>query len=183
MDDRNPGRVPRPGWLALALVGGLLLALGPAVAATPSGATIASTGSGSVGTSPSLVAASKTALTLDQWKQRYEHDVGILADDVLVVVDDGKRAQTHDTAAKVKTTLQDCRQWAKDAAIAPTAAPPIPLPAAERAWKNMMRASALAAAQCVAALQRRSLTSARNFRKQLAIVEKNEATLVKLLGG
>jgi hypothetical protein len=47
----------------------------------------------------------------------------------------------------------------------------------------MMRASALAAAQCVAALQKRSLTSARNFRKQLAVVKKNEATLVKLLNG
>jgi hypothetical protein len=182
MDDRNPGRGQRLRWLALVLAG-LLLGAAPAVGAAPSGATVASTRSGTSGASTSPAATANANLTLDQWKQRYEHDIGILADDVLVVVDDGKRAQKHDTTAKVKTTLQDCRQWAKDAAIAPTAAPPIPLPAAQRAWKNMMRASALAAAQCVAALQKRSLTSARNFRKQLAVVEKNEATLVKLLNG
>ena len=129
------------------------------------------------------MAAAKTDLTLAQWKQQYEHDVGIIADDVLLVVDDGKRAQTHVTRAKVKTTLQDCRKWSTDAAIAPRAAPPIPLAAAQRAWTSMLRASALASADCVAALQRGSRSSATQFRKQLAIVERNEATLVKLLNG
>jgi hypothetical protein len=160
---------------------GLLLGLAPVVGASSSGAAVRSTGSTTTSTLAS--AAAKTTLTLDQWKQQYERDIGILADDTLLVVDDGKRAQTHVTKAKVRTTLQDCRKWSKDAAIAPTAAPPIPLPAAERAWTSMMRASALASADCVAALQRGSRSSATQFRKQLAIVEKSEATLVKLLNG
>jgi hypothetical protein len=177
---------PRRGWryqgLALALTG-LILGLAPVVGDAPSGAAMASPDSAGPSAETSAAATANADLTLGQWKQRYEHDIGILADDLLVVVDDGKRAQKHDTAAKVKTTLQDCRQWGKDATIAPTAAPPIPMAAAERAWTSMMRASALAAAQCVAALQKRSLTAARNFRKQLAIAEKDEATLVRLLSG
>jgi hypothetical protein len=122
-------------------------------------------------------ATASTNLTLGQWKQHYEHDIGILADDVLVVVDDGKRAQTHVTTAKVKTTLKDCRQWSTDAAIARTAAPPIPMAAAQRAWSSMIGASARAAAQCVASLQSGS-GNPKNFRKQLALVEKDEAALV-----
>jgi hypothetical protein len=182
MTGRNPGRVLGHSFLALVFAG-LLLALVPAVRAGSAGATIASTGSGATGTSTSSAVTAKADLTLGEWEQRYEHNVGILADDVLVVVDDGKRAQKHVTAAKVKTTLKDCRQWAKDAAIAPRVTPPIPMAAAQRAWSSMMRASALAAADCVTALQKRTLNSARQFQKQLAIVEKNEATLVKLLNG
>jgi hypothetical protein len=34
------------------------------------------------------------------------------------VVNDGKRAQAHVTTAKVKTTLNDCRQWDRDATTA-----------------------------------------------------------------
>ena len=180
MTDRRRERARRSHC---ALLGsGLLLGLASLLSAVPSGAAAGATGSGAPTASVSTAAA-KTDLTLAQWKQRYERDIGILADDTLVVVDDGKRAQTHDTKAKVKTTIQDCRQWSKDAAIAPTAAPPIPLAVAERAWTSMMRASALASADCLAALQRRSRRSATQFRKQLAIVEGDEATLVKLLNG
>ena len=127
-----------------------------------------------------VVAASH--LTLDKWKQGYEHDIGILADDVLVVVDDGKRAQTHVTRAKVKTTLKDCRQWATDATMARSAAPPIPMASAQRAWTSMIGASSRAASECVTSLQTGS-GNAKDFRKQLALVEKDEATLVSDLNG
>ena len=127
--------------------------------------------------------SSTAALTLDQWKQRYEHDVGILADDVLVVVDDGKRAQHHDTAGKVKTTVNDCRTWASDAGQARTAAPPIPMAGAERAWTSMIGSSAHAASDCLASLQHGSRRSAKDFQKQLKIVEQDEVTLTHDLNG
>jgi hypothetical protein len=130
---------------------------------------------------PAAVTVS-THLTVTQWKQSYEHDIGILADDVLVVVDDGKRAQTHVTKAKVKTTLKDCRQWATDAGIARSAAPPIPMASAQRAWTSMIGASARAATECATSLQTGS-GNAKDFRKQLALVQKDEATLVSDLNG
>ena len=161
---------------------GVILGLTQFVATTPSGAAMTAT-------TPSepivrLVAAtSSSTLTLDEWKQRYEHDVGILADDILVVVDDGKRAQSHDTTAKVKTTVNDCRTWASDARQAGTAAPPIPMADAERAWTTMIAASGHAASDCLAALQHGSRRSAKDFQKQLKIVEQDEVTLNRDLNG
>jgi hypothetical protein len=184
MADRRPGRVRRHQRLALVLTG-LMLGLAPVVGDPPSGAATARPGSGTPTMSASSVAAATatTALTVGQWKQRYEHDIGILADDVLVVVDDGKRAQVHLTTAKVKTTLKDCRQWGTDAGTARSAAPPIPLAAAERAWRSMIGASSRAAADCVASLQMGSRSSAKDFRKQLSVVENDEAALVRDLNG
>ena len=176
MTDRRPGRVGRrPGlWL---LSTGLLLGVTPLGVAAAGAAT---TSPGGTRAPAAVVAASH--LTLDQWKQGYEHDVGILADDVLVVVDDGKRAQTHVTKAKVKTTLKDCRQWATDATMARSAAPPIPMASAQRAWTSMIGASSRAASDCVTSLQTGS-GNAKDFRRQLALVEKDEATLVSDLNG
>ena len=170
MTERRPVRVPRRAGLGLVCTG-LLLGFAPLVVGGPP-----------AGAAPAAAATASTSLTLDQWKQHYEHDIGILADDVLVVVDDGKRAQTHITKAKVKTTLKDCRHWATDAAMARTAAPPIPMASAQRAWTSMIGASARAAAQCVASLQT-GAGGAKNFRRQLALVEKDEATLVSDLNG
>jgi hypothetical protein len=128
-------------------------------------------------------ASGSTDLTLAVWRQRYEHDVGILADDVLVVVDDGKRAQSHVTTAKVKTTVSNCRTWASDAMKARTAAPPIPVAGAERAWRSMIGASALAAADCLATLQQGSRRDAADFQKRLKVVENDEVTLTSDLNG
>ena len=179
--DQPSGLVPRLPLLAL-LCTGLILGLTLVVGALPSsGATRGIRPAPVVSTASATM--TRTDLTLGQWKQMYERDIGVLADDTLVVVDDGKRAQKHDTAAKVRLTLHDCRQWGKDAVTARTAAPPIPLAAAQRAWTSMINASGQAAANCVAALQRRSLGAARKFRQQLAIVERDEATLVRLLNG
>jgi hypothetical protein len=83
----------------------------------------------------------------------------------------------------VKTTLNDCRTWASDAAQARTAAPPIPMADAERAWKSMIGASSRAALDCLAALQRGSRRSAKDFQKQLKIVERDEVTLNRDLNG
>jgi hypothetical protein len=178
MTDRGPDcRHHHPGFALVCA--GLILGLAPIAGAFPSGASTTASGS----SSHTVAASETTDLTLAQWKQSYEHDVGILADDVLVVVDDGKRAQTHVTAAKVKTTVKDCRTWASDAAQARTAAPPIPLAGAEKAWKSMMGASALAAADCLASLQQGSRRSAKDFQKQLKVVEKDEVTLTGDLNG
>ena len=102
---------------------------------------------------------------------------------MLVVVDDGKRAQSHETTAKVKTTVNDCRTWASDAGQARTAAPPIPMAGAERAWTSMIGASARAASDCLAALQHGSRRSAKDFQKQLKVVEQDEVTLTRDLNG
>ncbi len=180
--DRRPGGVRRRWCLGLACTG-IALGLAPLVVAPPSlGAATTSSGSRTAATSSARAATATNHLTLGQWKQSYEHDIGILADDVLVVVDDGKSAQTHVTKAKVKTTLKDCRQWATDAALARSAAPPIPMASAQRAWASMIDASSKAATQCVASLQT-GAGGAKNFRKQLAIAEKDEATLVSDLNG
>lgn len=149
--------------------------ISPTGASTPTTTTQPITNPGST--------SSTAALTLSQWNQRYEHDVGILADDVLVVVDDGKRSQRHDTKAKVKTTLNDCSTWFSDAGQARRAAPPIPMADAERAWTSMIGASARAASDCLAALKHGSLRSARDFQKQLRIVNQDEVTLNQDLNG
>jgi hypothetical protein len=180
--DQHPGRVKHHRHLGLVSMG-LMFALVPLAVARASGAAATSSGSSGATVSAAPAATASTSLTLGQWKQNYEHDIGILADDVLVVVDDGKRAQVHVTTAKVKTTLKDCRRWRTDAAEAGAAAPPIPMASAQRAWTSMIGASSQAAAQCVASLQRGSRGSATAFRRQLAEVEKDEAALVGYLNG
>jgi hypothetical protein len=178
-------RIPAAFWrrCSLTLAGaGVILGLTQFVATAPTGA--ATTAATPSEPTVRLVAAtSSSTLTLDQWKQRYERDVGILADDILVVVDDGKRAQSHDTAAKVKTTVNDCRTWASDARQAGTAAPPIPMADAERAWTTMIAASGRAASDCLAALQHGSRRSAKDFQKQLKVVSQDEVTLNRDLNG
>ena len=116
---RRPEQAPRLRCLALVFMG-LMLGLAPALADPPSGAAPMSPGSGTATMRESAAATTSTTavLTLGQWEATYEHDIGILADDVLVVVDDGKRAQVHLTKAKVRTTLNDCRQWVRDAGLA-----------------------------------------------------------------
>jgi hypothetical protein len=47
----------------------------------------------------------------------------------------------------------------------------------------MMGASALAAADCLASLQQGSRRSAKDFQKQLQVVEKDEVTLTSDLNG
>lgn len=184
MTDRSLDRLRRRRRRGFASVcAGVILGLAPIVGASPSGASTTGSGSSSHTDNASSAASETTDLTLAVWKQHYEHDIGILADDVLVVVDDGKRAQTHVTAAKVKTTVNDCRTWASDAARARTAAPPIPLAGAEKAWKSMMGASALAAADCLASLQQGSRHGAKDFQKQLHVVERDEVTLTSDLNG
>ena len=181
MVDRNPAAFWRRCKLTLACAG-VILGLAQFLGILPTGA--ATTAATSSEPTVKLVAAtSSSTLTLDEWKQRYEHDVGILADDILVVVDDGKRAQSHDTTAKVKTTVNNCRTWASDARQARTAAPPIPMADAERAWTTMIAASGHAASDCLAALQHGSRRSAKDFQKQLKIVEQDEVTLNRDLNG
>lgn len=183
MDDRWPLRFRRPSSV-LSVAGALtILGLAQLVATAPLAGASTNPATPSRPVATLAAAASTTSLTLSEWKQRYEHDVGILADDVLVVVDDGKRAQNHDTKAKVKTTVNDCRTWASDARQARTAAPPIPMAEAETAWTTMIGASGRAASDCLAALQHGSRRSATDFQKQLKIVERDEVILTRDLNG
>jgi hypothetical protein len=181
MAERGFGPLRRHRFLGLLCVG-LIVGLTPMVGALPVGAVSTASSSGPPAVNASSAATTTTDLTLELWEQRYEHDIGILADDVLVVVDDGKRAQTHVTKAKVKTTVNDCRTWASDAAQARTAAPPIPMAAAEQAWTSMIGTSALGAADCLAALQHGSPRAAKDFQKRVQILQKDEATLNSDLG-
>ena len=147
------------------------------------GAASTTSSSGPPAVNASSAATTTTDLALALWEQRYEHDIGILADDVLVVVDDGKRAQHHVTKAEVKTTVNDCRTWASDAAKARTAAPPIPMAGAEQAWTSMIGTSALGAADCLAALQHGSRRAAKDFQKRVQTMQKDETTLNSDFGG
>ena len=91
MADRSPVRF-RGHWDLVVAGAGMVFGLAQFVGTLPAGAST-TTATSSQPTVQVASAASTARLTLDQWKQRYEHDIGILADDVLVVVDDGKRAQ------------------------------------------------------------------------------------------
>jgi hypothetical protein len=182
MAERTVGPLWRHRFLGLVCAGAIVW-LAPAVGAIPAGAASTTSSSGPPAVNAAPATTTTTALTLALWEQRYEHDIGILADDVLVVVDDGKRAQTHVTKAKVKTTVNDCRTWASDAAQARTAAPPIPMLGAEQAWTSMIGTSALGAADCLAALQHGSRRAAKDFQKRVQIMQKDEATLNGDLGG
>jgi hypothetical protein len=182
MAERGVGPCRRHRLLALVCVG-VIVGLAPVVGTVPVGAASTTSSSGQPGLNASFPTTTTTALTLALWEQRYEHDIGILADDVLVVVDDGKRAQTHVTKAKVKTTVNDCHTWASDAAQARTAAPPIPMAGAEQAWTSMIGTSALGAADCLAALQHGSRRAAKDFQKRVQILQKDEVTLNSDLGG
>jgi hypothetical protein len=164
------------------LCAGVILGLAPFVGSLPvTGSTPSNVGPPAA--NASAATTTTTGLTLGLWEQRYEHDIGILADDVLVVVDDGKRAQNHLTKAQVKLTIKDCRTWASDAGKARTAAPPIPIADAEQAWTNMITTSALGGADCLAALLHGSRGAAKDFQKRVRIMQKDEATLNSDLGG
>ena len=160
----------------------MILGLAPFVGSLPVGAASTTSTSGPA-VNASSATTTTTDLTLDLWEQHYEHDIGILADDVLLVVDDGKRAQHRVTKAEVRTTLKDCRTWASDAGKARTAAPPIPVAAAEKAWTSMIGTSALGAADCLAALQQGSRRAAKDFQKRVQIMQEDEASLNSDLGG
>ena len=172
----------RHRWLG-PVCAGLILGLAPSIGSLPVGAASTTSNSGSPAVNASSATTTTTELTLNLWEQHYEHDIGILADDVLVVVDDGKRAQRHVTKAEVKTTINDCRTWASDAGKARTAAPPIPMAGAEQAWTSMIGTSALGAADCLAALQHGSRRAAKDFQKRVQIMQQDEASLNSDLGG
>jgi hypothetical protein len=182
MAERGVGPLRGHRFLGLVCVG-VIVGLAPVVGALPVGAASTTSSSGLPPVDTSSTASASTGLTLTVWEQRYEHDIGTLADDVLVVVDDGKRAQTHVTKAKVKTTVNDCRTWASDAAQARTAAPPIPMAGAERAWTSMIGTSALGAADCLAALQHGSRRAAKDFQKRVQIMQQDESILTRDFGG
>jgi hypothetical protein len=179
MGDRSSARFRYVWKLSVSCVG-VLLGLVPFAGIPPAEASTTATTTSQPNAASTGAA---TALTLAQWRQHYEVDVGVLADDVLVVVDDGKRAQHHDTKAKVKTTLKDCRTWASDSRQASTDAPPIPMAAAQRAWRSMIAASANASSDCLAALLHGSRRSAKDFQKQLKIVKLDEVLLNHYLNG
>jgi hypothetical protein len=170
----------RGRFLGLACAG-VILGLVPMVGIPLAGAA-STTSSSAPPASSASPTTTTTVLTLALWEQRYEHDIGILADDVLVVVDDGKHSQHHLTNAKVKTTINDCRTWASDAGKARNAAPPIPMADAQQAWASMIGTSALGAADCLAALQHGSRRAAKDFQKRIQIMQKDEATLTTDLG-
>ena len=182
MAQRSVGPLRGHRFLGLVFVG-VIVGLAPVVGALPAGAASTTSSSGPPAVNGSTATPTTTDMTLAVWEQYYEHDIGILADDVLVVVDDGKRAQSHLTRAKVKTTVNDCRTWASDAAHARTAAPPIPMAGAEQAWTSMIGTSALGAADCLAALQHGSRRAAKDFQKRVQIMEKDESILTTDLGG
>jgi cellobiose-specific phosphotransferase system component IIA len=54
---------------------------------------------------------------------------------------------------------------------------------AEQAWTTMIAASGRAASDCLAALQHGSRRSAKDFQKQLKVVNQDEVTLNRDLNG
>ena len=165
MAERRIASIRRHGFLA-SVCTVVIFGLAPVLGSPPAGAASMTSIPGSPALSASSATTTTTALTLALWEQHYEHDIGIMADDVLVVVDDGKRSQPRVTKAEVKTTVNDCRTWASDAGKARNAAPPIPLADAEQAWTSMIATSALGAADCLAALQHGSRAPPKTSRRE-----------------
>ncbi len=125
-----------------------------------------------------------TALTLTQWKQRYERVIGQLADDALAVVKSGtakSSANQSKRTAQVRQTIAACTRWQNDSAGAGQKAPPIPSVPVQATWRQLIAASARAASDCSLALQTGTTSYATDFRTQLALVNKDESRLVSEL--
>jgi hypothetical protein len=132
------------------------------------------------------VTSTTTALTLAQWKQRYEPVVGQLADDALAVVKAGTAksgASASKRAAQVRRTIAACNKWQQDSTRALSEAPTIPSPPAQATWQQLVAASVRAASDCSAALERRTQSDAKDFRAQLTLVNRDEGRLVGELKG
>jgi hypothetical protein len=166
-------RVPRS--LILGLLALVMVPLGEASWASRAGAA-----------SPTTIATT-APMTLAQWKQQYEQVIGVLADDALVVVSDGKPSKTRlsksKEAAKVKQTVADCTKWHKDALQAPGMAPPVPSAPVQKNWTALMTASTAASADCLTAFHTGSKSAATKFRHQLYLINQDEGLLTAELGG
>lgn len=170
----RPTRGPLLSVCVLGALGLGALGVGPAAggAATTPSSSAPPAATGSSTSIPSAVLV---------WARTYEHNIGILADDTLVVVDDGK-GSAHPTKKQVSTTIKDCQQWGRDATQAARVTPPIPEAPAQQAWSGMISASLRASLDCTTALLRGSLSSARDFVRQLKLVQNAEAALTVYLG-
>jgi hypothetical protein len=125
-----------------------------------------------------------TALTLAQWKQRYERVIGELADDALAVVKSGtakSSANQSKRTAQVRQTITACTRWKNDSAGAGQKAPPIPSVPVQATWRQLIAASARAASDCSLALRSGTTPYATDFRAQLSLVNKDESRLVSEL--
>jgi hypothetical protein len=164
--------------LALGLTGGLDGGGQSAAATSPAGhlpvaRTVAST-------------STTTALTLNQWKQRYQSVITRLVDDALTVVKDGavkSGADRSQLAAEVKRTMAACNTWRVDAQRALGQAPAIPLAAAQATWRQLVAASGRAASDCWQVLTTRNPSKASDFRAQVALVYGAEGRLTSELSG
>lgn len=122
-------------------------------------------------------------LTLAQWKHSYEATIGKIADDALVIWDNGRKAANHPTTKKVSAVVSKCQQWHADAESAPKGVPPIPQTSAERSWTELISASLSASTACVTALQEGSKSAAKRFDKQMSLVNADEKALSSQLSG
>lgn len=172
-----------------------LLVLGLVAEVTVSRAGVLGNGGRSAGTTyvgldlsaaKSPASTSPTALTVGQWKQRYQQVITRLADDGLAVVKNGAAENSIDPsklAAQVKRTVAACNTWRNDSERAFGEAPAIPLPAAQASWRQLVVASRRAASDCSRVLTTRSPSEAKDFRTELATVYSAEGRLATELNG
>jgi hypothetical protein len=121
-----------------------------------------------------------TALTMAQWRQRYQHVVTGLANDALAVVKAGAGASSTDrskVAAQAKRTLAACNAWRRDSERALGQASAIPSAAAQATWRQFVTVSGRAASDCSRALTTRSPSAAKAFRSELGMVYSAEGRL------
>jgi hypothetical protein len=121
-----------------------------------------------------------TALTMAQWRQRYQHVVTGLANDALAVVKAGAGASSTDpskVAAQAKRTLAACNAWRRDSQRALGQASAIPSAAAQATWRQFVTVSGRAASDCSRALTTRSPSAAKAFRSELGMVYRAEGQL------
>jgi hypothetical protein len=168
-----------------------LLVLTLAIVASLGLASIPSTGSASAQpTDPGvdLVAATTvassspttTALTMAQWRQRYQPVVTRLANDALAVVKAGAGASSTDrskVAAQAKRTLAACNAWRRDSERALGQASAVPSATAQATWRRFVTVSGRAASDCSRALTTRSPSAAQAFRSELGMVYSAEGRL------
>lgn len=121
-----------------------------------------------------------TALTMAQWRQRYQSVVTGLANDALAVVKAGAGTSSTDrskVAAQAKRTLAACNAWRRDSQRALGQASAIPSAAAQATWHQFVTVSGRAASDCSRALTTRSPSAAKAFRSELEMVYRAEGQL------
>jgi hypothetical protein len=163
----------------IAILGGALAMM---VGVLPMSATLPATMAGAASTASTTTTTNSASSAIKTWRTKYGlHSIGVIADDVLLVVDTGIRDAKHPSKKSVNDALSHCRQLLTDSKQVPSQVPPIPSAAAQKTWLNLINSSIATSSACVTALQSGSSKAAKSFVRNLRKVELYERRLTRQL--